>query len=279
MGDLTVPPIIDYDEIAKRVWERSIPAVPASGAFEEKFKQTIARYEFGEASGSVSVAAGASVSVAVQPPTGETWETGASCRITTTAAGTWVGVSINDGVADIGGRYIKPDGGHPYPYVSLNSYITNSIYFELEGRNADGVAQTFDYLYKYFKVRASSMRISKLEATERLIRELEIIQRVSREPEVPDYLLALEDRCFIDHQGDDALHLEKDVPLRKDEADNIIERLSIWVKLKDFERLFSDIIADPAKRPIMHYIKERDADGKMGWLRYMVKFEGEGIEC
>jgi len=278
MGDLAIPPIIDYDEVAKRVWERSIPAVPVSGAFEEKFKQATIAYEIVRSRGVISLAAYTSGTVAIQPAAGETWL-----------------ISIGQGIlAYDGASYIYEYAGVTPHYLTINkgatgfrssshfskATIDNTWYLELYAYNPDGVAHDWTYAYSGYKIKSSSLRIARFTVCERLEEEYELRKLSSDIGSIalPDYLEPLRDRAFTDLDGDTAILFEKDVPLRKDEKGNVIERLTAWFKVKDFERIFGDIIEDPAKRPIMHHIKERDADGRMGWLRYMKKFEEEGIE-
>jgi len=166
--------------------------------------------------------------------------------------------------------------------ASGHIFINNSVYARLYYENRDTIAHTFIYAYTGYKVHSSKfVRATELIPTSRLARELNKAQRGNpreREPKVPPYLEPIADRFFVDEFGDDCFWLERDVALTKDEAGNVITRLDAWCKVEDFEKLFGDIIADPAKRPIMRFIKEKDADGKMGWLKYMEKFEGEGIE-
>jgi len=280
MGDLIIPPAVavDYDEIAKRVWERLIPVTPVSGAFEEKFKQTVIPYELIEVPPTdVTVAAGSGASVFIQPPAGETWRItlGGYMAIDIANARTLIG--FYDGIKGAPMIYPRRDGitGGPvrmFAPVQTRGVITNSLYFWVYGYNPDTVSRTFRYSYSGVKLKSSSIEIAKLSAC---------MQTVKSNPHsivLPDYLEPLKGYAFIDFEGDVAIYLEKDTPLRKDEVGNIIERLDISCKLRDFERLFAEEIADTTKRPLMTYIRDRSVAQNMGWEKYIDKWKAEGIE-
>jgi len=278
MGDLILAPTIDYDEIAKRVWERSIPAVPASGAFEEKFKQMVIAYELGE--GGVTqgtTAAGTWAVIDVIPPAGEYWLFSGFCYQGGGTSTDEAHVNYYDSVdaIEVGSGRVRA-----WPNAFAGQFlISNTNYAKFAMRNTGAAGALHRYGYAALKVKSSSIKVSKLKPTAYLLNSL--TKRKNPHPEgpvLPDYLKPLEGRAFYDFRGKVCVYLEKDVPLKLDEKGNVVERKHAYFDVEDFEKLFSDIILDETKRPIMRFIKEKDADGRMGWLKYMEKFEGEGIE-
>jgi len=280
MGDLITPPAVavDYDEIAKRVWERLIPAVPVSGAFEEKVKQMIMGYELVRATGSFSVAAGSLGVVNVQPAAGEYWIGAFAAQIATAVAGSEAFCCHWGGTTRYGGMTLMA-GGEIWPKAALYTVIDNVLYAQIGTVNADTAAHLMFYSYYAIKIKSSSASIAKFTPTRRLLSEM---NRVRHNPHssitLPDYLKPLEKYAFISPEGEVAIYLEKDVPLRRDERGNIIERLTVYCRLKDFERLFGDLIADTTKRPLMTHIRARSVERKMGWEKYIDKWKAEGIE-
>jgi len=255
-----------------------IPVTPVSGSYGEKLKEMVIRYERIEAQGSVSIGAGVSTSIVIQPPAGEYWEISISTILQTGAPSARANPRLYDAtLATYGGRahsWYREDstsdsGGQGHRLIS------NTQYIDIYGSNQDTVGRTLYYAYSGFKIKSSSIPKAKI------IRLTEIKKPELHNPSVPtlpDYLSPLQKYAFYDFEGDEAILLEKDTPLAKDEKGNIIERLTAWVKLKSFERLFGDLIADTTKRPLMTYIRDRSVAKKMGWGKYVDKWKAEGIE-
>jgi len=278
MGDLIIPPIIDYDEIAKRVWERLIPAVPVSGAFEEKVKEAIISHAVIQSYSSVSIPAGSVGTFEFQPPSGETWEVNFWALLTGAVPGSYIHLFLHY-------EPLFTPQGHSWDTVinnriavSSRSVWTNSIYGAVWIKNADTVSRTGYAGYLGFKVKSSSIRVTKLFPTERLLRELKARNNPHSSVTLPDWCKPLEPYAFIDFQGDVSILFEKDVPLRVDESGHVVEKLTLWVKLKDFERLFGDLIADITKRPLMTFRRSKSVTNKMGLEKYIDKWKAEGIE-
>jgi len=277
MGDIILPPI-GKENVRSAVWNSLIPAVPTSGSYGEKFKNTIIRYEVvGPTVGTVSVAAGAISIIYVQPPVGETWEIFAGGAMDFLSGnGT---LRTYDGVTS---RSMIVKWGDDFGGVQGAFLITNSIYLEIYHSNPDTVAHSQFYSYAAFKVKSSPIPEAKLIPTERPLEEIASAKLTPTNPHsaptLPDWCKPLEKYAFVDPDGDIAISLEKDVPLRKDEKGNVIERLTVYCKLKDFERLFAEEITDTAKRPLMMYIRSRSVANKMGWEKYIDKWREEGIK-
>jgi len=280
MGDLITPPVVvvDYDEIAKRVWERLIPAVPVSGAFEEKFKQKIIPYERVYGKFFEALAAGGTATYDIIPPAGETWlisfgalmgtdvgDSTSSCCIYDTVDARLYELFFNRFSVDA--RSSNSGGVHA---------ITSESHARIYAFNADTTARDSKYVYSGFKVKSSSIRISKRYyscAHARTVRH-----NPHSSVTLPDYIKPLEKYAFIDFEGDVSILLEKDVPLARDEKGNVVEIRNVWCKLRSFERLFAEEIADTTKRPLMSFIRVKAVRNKMGWERCIDKWREEGIE-
>jgi len=259
-------------------FDHTIPVTPVSGSYGEKFKQMIIRYAvIGPTVGSVSVGAGASADLDVQPPAGETWEIslGGQC---TGYAGNRGRIGYYDGVTHyVGMTHWDENIGGVSMYFAL---IDNSVYARLNVINRGTATFDFTYGYSGYKVKSSSIRRAKLTPTRELIEKMSEVRRLKNggSAVLPDWCKPLEPYAYIDQDGDIAIYLEKDVPLRVDDKGNVIERLTISVKLKSFETLFAEEIADSTKRPLMTYIREKSVRDNMGWEKYVDKWRDEGIE-
>jgi len=263
---------------AKETFETVIPDVPVTGSYGEKLKQAIIAYEIVRGNARVSLGAGLEDVIIVQPPAGETWRVSPILFL-----GTELGrcfADIFDGTTQYGVAYDE----HETTYRNVcvpPTVIDNTYYCRLIFTNTDTVAHDYAYTYTGFKIKSSSITYAKFKPTKRLVEDLkETMQRNNPHSRVtlPDYVKALEKYAFADWEGDIAVYVEKDVALRLDEKGNVIERRSRYFKLKEFERLFGDLIADTTKRPLMDYIRARSVERKMGWEKYIGKWKAEGIE-
>jgi len=243
-----------------------------------KFKQMAIRYALVSASGEVSVPAGAENVIDVKPPTGEVWEVSAGNEIDYPGGN---GASMYFDGTYVRGSYHRKVG-EAFGASGFIGFITDSLYLRLYIRNPDTVAHPQRYGYVGYKVKASSIPHISLFVTKYPRSELARYSRQSPNPHgsvtLPDYLKPLERYAFIDWEGEVAIYLEKDMSLRKDEVGNVIELMNTWVKIKEIEHLFRDLIDDTTKRPLMTYIRERSVAKKMGWEKYIDKWREEGIE-
>jgi len=277
MGDLILAPTIDYDEVAKRVWERLIPAVPVSGAFEEKFKQKIIAYELvAHQAGAITLAAGASTTVDITPATGEVWQLHVG-GVVGDAASSVFELRDYDGVTT---RIVTRERATNPKVFHYSMIITDSLWCNIYGYNGDTTSRILHYGYSALKLKSSSISIPKLKPSSYLLNELSRMNVSNPHSSValPDYLKALEGYAFLDEHDKVSILLEEDIVLRRDERGNTVERADkIWCTLEDFERLFGDLIADETKRPLMGYIRTRSVEYGMGWEKYIDKWRTEGI--
>jgi len=263
---------------AKETFETVIPVTPTSGSYGEKFKQMIIGYEIVRGFGAISVAAGATNIIDIIPPTGEIWLISGGNIFKTTDAPTHC--ALYDAIGAITYWFFSNAPAEWEAVGSGGLVITDpDLYLRFHGKNIAATAINHLYVYTAFKIKSSSIQFAKTYPTKELLNEMKAhLNPHSINPSLPDYLTPLEKYAFIDSEGQLSILLEKDTPLRKDKKGNIIEKRTSWVWVKDFERLFGDLIADTTKRPLMTYIRARSVERGMGWEKYIDKWREEGIE-
>jgi len=270
--------VVDYDEIAKRVWERLIPVTPVSGAFEEKVKEVIIRRELLRSTGSATIAAGAWSDVNIAIPAGETWEVAFGGVLWGLTSGK-VEIFLVDEVSGISSMFHRDIDNNPPSFSP--AFGDENVTLKVRGVNSDTADRTLYYGYFGFKVKSSSIKLAELTPTRRWHEEIGLAkQRLKNNPSIlPDYLEPLRDKAKRDEiSGEIVIVLEEDVPLKVDEKGNVIESISSYVPIKTFEILWGDIIADTTKRPIMSYIRSWAVRQKSKWVDIIDKWKEEGIE-
>jgi len=268
----------DSNLAARETFETAIPATPISGSYGEKIKQMIIRYAIVRGRGSATIAAGAISTIDITPAAGEIWLISALSRADVDGEGR---IAEYDGTTEYLGFQHGLSAGRASVWI-FSHIIDPSYYLRLTASNPDTVSRTHYYFYSAFKIKSSSIPQAKTIRTKRWYEEFRKSQKKLQHnpstPSLPPPLDILNKYAFYDPDGDIAIWLEKDVPLELDAEGNVIVKFSQYCKLREFERLFADLIADTTKRPLMTYIRERSVANKMGWEKYIDKWKEEGIE-
>ena len=206
--------------------------------------------------GSVSVAAGSTSIVDIQPSSGETWL-----------------VWIDFGAIYAGGRcaYYDFDGstsrqhlydhgeGGDYGHLSVLKILTDSLYARLSFTNVDAAEHTAVYGYSGFKLSEPKWQPLRLGDDPVWKRKLTV--------SLPDQIKQLEKYACEIWDGmryKPAIMLEENKSLAVDpKTKNPVERLTSYVYVDDFVKNLDIIKTDP---------------DRTGYRRYFEKWREEGIE-
>jgi len=227
--------------------------------------------------GTVSVPANTWVNVDIQPPADEVWD--AMVSMFHGIPGQWYywqggQLCYFDGTTEYGKLYRSIQSGSygdATTFLSDRMYLTNAKYARIK-HFAYGGAVTGFYAYWGFKLECSKVPKSSYNPMSKpsVWRRDKVIAFEPLRPHGCEIFDGLRYR--------EAIILEEDTLLRKDERGNIIERLTVYVFLDDFEALFKDIIADTTKRPMMTHMRDDSVKRKLGWEKYIDKWREKGIE-
>jgi len=260
------------------VWHMPKASIVTSGTIGLHLKETVEkRSAITPVTGTIGVPAATWTSVDIQPPAGEIWDVivtmfhGIAGQWYYTAAGI---LCYFDGTSEYWKLYrsiASGSYGDATTFLSDRMYLTNTKYLRIK-HYAGGGAVTGYRQYWGFKLGASKIPSHTLKNPS----ELPVWKR--------DKVIAFEPlrpygcEIFDGLRYREAIMLEEDTPLLIDEKGNIIERLTVYAFLDDFEALFKDIITDTTKRPMMTYMRADSVKRKLGWEKYLDKWKVEGIE-
>ena len=220
---------------------------------------------------SVSVGAGATSYVDIQPPSGETWWIEIGAYMGGYQASQWIGYYDYDGTTRRVHILFAIDSGYTRrnPTLSLSRVLTNSRYASIRGTNHDTASRNLGYGYSGFKLSKPLWKPRRLNNSINL--------KPFKKPtdlKLPEIIEALDpykaEILGLDVEKPDeyvlAVILEEDTPLAVDPKTNFpVERFSAYVKadvLADLIAKFKTGVLDPVKT---------------GYKRYLDKWKVEGI--
>lgn len=221
--------------------------------------------------GSTSVASGATTTIDIKPPTGETWLIFLDFYLDSDSSLSYVAYYDFNGstarlhtVSKTRGSY-----GISFPHLSVIKILTSDLYARLTVYNASGVSVNFYYGYNGFK-------LSKPLYTPKNVNELttKAWKQTASKP-LPEVLKPLE-KYAVDILGANPLKpLEYETVIMLEENKTIaidpvsefpVETLNVYVQ--------ADILAD-----LIAKFKTKTADPiKTGYEKYLNKWKDEGIE-
>jgi len=221
---------------------------------------------------SVTVAAGTSPFISIQPPTGETWLVWLDFCMITYVAGTYVVYYDYDGTTTRMHNYSYTKGsyGEVVPHLGVSKIWTNSLYARLRFKNPDTVTRYGQYGYSGFKLSKPLWSPRRLQHNP----EAKPWKKARTKP-LPPVIGALDKYAFdildldIERIGEYELGiiLEEDTPIAIDpKTGEVVERFTSVVEAKvlaEYIEKFKAGTADPVLT---------------GYKKYLDKWKGEGIE-
>jgi len=240
--------------------------------------------------GSVDIPAGTGATVTIQPPVGETWLVDIDFVLETSVADCEVGYRDFDGITARYHTWFISKGvyGSVRPHIGVRKILTNTLYAQLFGYNADAVARLLNYGYSGFKLSKplwSAKRVNPLSKPWK--------QRLTKP--FPEEIKGLEKYgadVFIALTGEyvSSIILEEDTVLAVDPVTGFsIERLTAFVTVKnlmdiltkrDDPMLRRDIILEVPPRykgRKMRRLDKEEFEEVTGYKKYFEKWRAEGI--
>jgi len=222
--------------------------------------------------GSVSIAAGATVYVDIQPPSGETWwiniliacPDGGAYNKHVVAVYTYDGSTRNQ--ISVAGAHNGNDRSYgaaiqPSSPGSSLVIITNSLYASISFYS--NVAATGYYGYSGFKLSQPLYQVKRLDPPKPWKRKTQFPIPSQVQP-LAKYIVDLIDFTINDYRQ--AIICEENTPLAIDEKGNVIERMTVTAWVDEF----INNILTPYKAGKLDLVKA-------GWKKYFDKWLNEGI--
>jgi len=259
---ITGTPRIDLTGADEALTPSRIWAAPTRELTQAQFPFWSAIIE--QSAASLSVPAAGTAYVNIQPPAGETWLLlSLDAYITPREEAQVVTYEDYDGTTrrPHSGQYRDPTAS---PFLSrvpaISKILTNALYGSVKFINAAATAKTAYYGYAGLKLSKPLKRITRAVDPPRWRRKpTEFPVPTELEP-LSKYVCDLYDTT--EERYRQAIILEEDMPLAKDEKGNIVERLTVIVYSDDFLANLTAIKADPVKT---------------GYKKYLDKWAEEGI--
>lgn len=207
-----------------------------------------------------NVPAGTTVTVSIQPPSGETWwifldftiETGVQySRVSYFHYNLWDHLAF-----ETGGTY-----GNVIPGLHLSEIITNSLYAQLRYYNAGaGLANSY-YAYSGFKLSCPQWK-PKYVTPQPL--HVPFKRPIPIDRKIPPPYDQLKKHVFLDEKNDLSIMLEEDTVVAIDPATEFpVSRFSVYCKLETLQNQLQNFKARPVET---------------GWKRYFDRWKEEGIK-
>jgi len=217
--------------------------------------------------GSVSIPAGSSGTIEIQPASGETWLVWLDFVIGSDDSGSYIYYKDYDG-ATARSHIIRITGGtygDTYPHLGVQKILTNTLYAQLLAYNASATAHTLSYGYSGFKLSKPHWRPERLNQTNDPPWKRALTQAL------PSNIAVLEPyacEVYMEDVGDyvPVIILEEDTVLATDPITGFpVERLTVLVEADWLSTNLTTIKNDAA------------ATDSMGYKKYLDKWASEGI--
>jgi len=231
---------------------------------------TQAKFQFWSAiitqtQGSVSVAAGATVNVDVQPPAGETWLVSFGAW-DTTSNGTYVS-SVEylayDGTTEKSVRKWYNNASNHNPNISHTAILTNSLYARLKFYSSN--ASTGYYGYSGFKLSQPHWTPKRTLATDSDPETVPWLKPT--EQPITDMLKPLSKHIVdvwdgVQGKYVQAILLEKDTVLAVEPTTGFpVERMTAYIDTETFIKRYTEFKADPDSTGYRKYFKKWAEEG------------------
>ena len=212
----------------------------------------------------LSIAAFSSLTVTIQPPTGETWLVYLDLMLATTTSGGYVEYQQVAGTSTYihtrfvtGGTY-----GDYVPHLSLTKILTNANYAQILYYNASAGSTVAYYGYSGFKLSQPLWSPKRLVGGEGVVWKRATQYPIPTTPDLTPlakYIYDVYDSSVGDYRQ--AIILEEDIPLAVDEKGFPVERLTAYVFVDDFIKNLTAFKADPVKTGYKKYFDKWASGG------------------